>query len=32
MYKQGLKLTIRKALIISGAAITTLDKLINEAI
>jgi hypothetical protein len=32
MYKQGLKPTIRKALIISGAAITTLDELIDEAI
>jgi hypothetical protein len=32
MYKQGLKPTVRKALIISGAAITTLDELIDEAI
>jgi hypothetical protein len=32
MYKQGLKPTIRKVLIISGAAVTTLDELINKAI
>jgi hypothetical protein len=32
MYKQELKPTIRKALMISGAAITTLDELIDEAI
>jgi cell division protein FtsL len=32
MYKQGLKPTIRKVLIISRATITTLDKLIDEAI
>jgi hypothetical protein len=32
MYKQELKPTIRKALIISRAAVTTLDELINEAI
>jgi hypothetical protein len=32
MYKQELKPTVRKALIISGAAVTTLDELINEAI
>jgi hypothetical protein len=32
MYKQGLKPTVRKALMMSGAAVTTLDELIDEAI
>jgi hypothetical protein len=32
MYKQGLKLEVRRELIRSGASITTLEELINEAI
>jgi hypothetical protein len=32
MYKQGLKPTIRKALMISEATVTTLDELIDKAI
>jgi hypothetical protein len=32
MYKQGLKLEVRRELMRSGASITTLEELINKAI
>jgi hypothetical protein len=32
MYKQGLKPSVRRALMRSGYSVTTLDELVNEAI